>query len=62
MIMTTLRPVIPMPNALSALKVMKKLMQLSVNRKLIDRNIIKDTQLLLVGWLFFCFRFCFCFF
>lgn len=46
MIMMTLGPVALMPNALSALKVMKKLIQKSVDRKLIDRNIIKDTQLL----------------
>lgn len=45
MIMMTVEPVTLMPNALSALKVMKKLIQKSVDRKLIDRNIIKDTQL-----------------
>lgn len=32
----------------SALKVMKKLIQKSVDRKLIDKNIIKDTAFLLL--------------
>lgn len=42
MIMMTLEPVALMPNALSTLKVMKKFIQKSEVRKLIDRNIIKD--------------------
>lgn len=40
----TLGPVALMPNALNALKVMKKFIQKSEDRKLIDRNIIKDRQ------------------
>lgn len=44
MIMMILGPVALMPNALSALKVMKKFNQKSEDRKLIDRNIIKDRQ------------------
>lgn len=39
-----LGPVALMPNALSALKVMKKFIQKSEDRKLIDRNISKDRQ------------------
>lgn len=45
MIMMTLGPVALMPNALSALKVMKKFIQKSEDRKLVYRNIIKDRQL-----------------
>lgn len=42
MIMMTLGPGTPMPNVLSALKVMKKLTETLVDRKLIDGNVIKD--------------------
>lgn len=45
MIMMTLGLVALMPNVLSALKVMKKLIQKSEDRKLIDRTLIKDRQL-----------------
>lgn len=45
MIVMTLGPVALMPNALSALKVMKKFIQKSEDRKLVYRNIIKDRQL-----------------
>lgn len=44
MIMMTLGPGTLMPNALTALKVMKKLTETLVDRKLIDGNIIKDIQ------------------
>lgn len=44
MVMMILGPVALMPNALSALKVMKKFNQKLEDRKLIDRNIIKDRQ------------------
>lgn len=44
MIMMTLGPGTLMPNVLSALKVMKKLTETLVDRKLIDGNIIKDMQ------------------
>lgn len=49
MVMMILGPVALMPNALSALKVMKKFNQKLEDRKLIDRNIIKDRQPFLIN-------------